>query len=80
MERTSAVRALNPNAARPSREDVDLWGRVLTHLKTDAPLPAVVARPWHWLNQRSRRPVAPGSSATVLQFPSSRTPSQTHQD
>jgi hypothetical protein len=80
MDRSSAVRALNPNAACPSREDVELWGRVLTHLNTDAPLPAVLARPWHWLNQRGRQPRASGASATILQFPATRLPSQTTQD
>lgn len=80
MDRSSAVRALNPAAARPSSEDADLWGRVLSHLQAEAPLPAVLARPWGWLNHRSRAQSVPRTCAEILPFRKTPKASEATQD
>jgi len=66
MDRSSAVRAINPNAAPASREDAELWGRVISHLNAEAPLPAVLARPWRWLNQRQTKSSASATSRMLV--------------
>lgn len=71
MDRTcvrAPVTALRPHAQLPSDEDIALWGRVLNHLKNEAPLPAVLIRPWRWLNQSHRAFEPARPSATILAF------------
>jgi len=79
MERSAAICAFYPSTCQPSAEDAALWGRVLNHLKTEAPLAAVLVQPWRWLNQRHRTLNAVASTATILKFPT-RTATTTRQD